>query len=86
MRSSSPGRRRRCARIRSSGRSIWAARTNDGPVKPGARRGSALSTGYGRFDVVHDVALKVGKGEAVALLGPNDAGKTTALKAIMGLI
>jgi branched-chain amino acid transport system ATP-binding protein len=47
---------------------------------------TALSAGYGRFDVVHDIALKVGKGEAVALLGPNGAGKTTVLKAIMGLV
>jgi branched-chain amino acid transport system ATP-binding protein len=45
---------------------------------------TALSAGYGRFDVVHDIALKVGAGEAVALLGPN--GKTTVLKAIMGLV
>lgn len=47
---------------------------------------SALSAGYGRFDVVHDVALRVGMGEAVALLGPNGAGKTTVLRAIMGLM
>jgi len=47
---------------------------------------AALSAGYGRFDVVHDIALKVGGGEAVALLGPNGAGKTTVLKAIMGLV
>lgn len=47
---------------------------------------SALSAGYGRFDVVRDIALNVGDGEAVALLGPNGAGKTTVLKAIMGLV
>ena len=47
---------------------------------------SSLSAGYGRFDVVRDVALRVGEGEAVALLGPNGAGKTTVLRAIMGLI
>ena len=47
---------------------------------------TALSAGYGRFDVVHDIALKVAKGEAVALLGPNGAGKTTVLKSIMGLV
>jgi len=47
---------------------------------------SALFAGYGRFDVVRDIALTVGKGEAVALLGPNGAGKTTVLKAIMGLV
>ena len=47
---------------------------------------TALSAGYGRFDVVRDIGLKVAKGEAVALLGPNGAGKTTVLKAIMGLV
>jgi branched-chain amino acid transport system ATP-binding protein len=47
---------------------------------------AALSAGYGRFDVVHDIALKVRAGEAVALLGPNGAGKTTVLKSIMGLV
>lgn len=47
---------------------------------------SALSAGYGRFDVVRDIALHVGEGEAVALLGPNGAGKTTVLRAIMGLV
>jgi branched-chain amino acid transport system ATP-binding protein len=47
---------------------------------------SALFAGYGRFDVVRDVAFRVGEGEAVALLGPNGAGKTTVLKAIMGLV
>jgi len=45
-----------------------------------------LSAGYGRFDVVHDIALRVESGEAVALLGPNGAGKTTVLRAIMGML
>jgi branched-chain amino acid transport system ATP-binding protein len=44
-----------------------------------------LSAGYGRFDVVHEVSLDVGRGEAVGLLGPNGAGKTTVLRSIMGL-
>ncbi|CAN5320153.1 ABC transporter ATP-binding protein [soil metagenome] len=47
---------------------------------------SSLSGGYGRFNVVHDIALRVERGEAVALLGPNGAGKTTILRAIMGLL
>ncbi|MBZ9936881.1 ABC transporter ATP-binding protein [Mesorhizobium sp. BR1-1-16] len=47
---------------------------------------SGLSAGYGRFDVIRDIALKVGTGEAVGLLGPNGAGKTTVLRSIMGLI
>lgn len=45
-----------------------------------------LSGGYDRFDVIHDIAFRVGRGEAVALLGPNGAGKTTVLRALMGLL
>jgi branched-chain amino acid transport system ATP-binding protein len=47
---------------------------------------SSLYAGYGRYDVVRDVNLHVGEGEAVGLLGPNGAGKTTVLRAIMGLV
>jgi branched-chain amino acid transport system ATP-binding protein len=47
---------------------------------------SSFSCGYGRFDVVHDINLHVGRGEAVALLGQNGAGKTTVLRSIMGLV
>jgi branched-chain amino acid transport system ATP-binding protein len=47
---------------------------------------AGLHAGYGRFDVIRDIAIRVGKGEAVALLGPNGAGKTTVLRSIMGLI
>ena len=47
---------------------------------------AGLHAGYGRFDVIRDIALRVGRGEAVALLGPNGAGKTTVLRSIMGLI
>jgi branched-chain amino acid transport system ATP-binding protein len=47
---------------------------------------SGLSAGYGRFDVLHDIALHVAHGQAVALLGPNGAGKTTVLRAIMGML
>ncbi|BEP16407.1 ABC transporter ATP-binding protein [Acidothermaceae bacterium B102] len=46
----------------------------------------SLHAGYGRFDVVHDLTLRIKAGEAVALLGPNGAGKTTALRSIMGLV
>jgi branched-chain amino acid transport system ATP-binding protein len=45
-----------------------------------------LSGGYDRFDVIHDIAFRVGRGEAVALLGPNGAGKSTVLRAITGLL
>ena len=51
-----------------------------------ALRISSLFAGYGRFDVVRDIGLRVEQGEAVALLGSNGAGKTTVLRAIMGLV
>lgn len=47
---------------------------------------SALSVGYGPQPVVHEVDLRVGQGEVVALLGANGAGKTTTLMAVSGAI
>ena len=45
-----------------------------------------LSAGYGRAQVLFGLDLAVDKGEVVALLGRNGAGKSTTLKALMGLI
>ena len=45
-----------------------------------------LSAGYGRAQVLFDIDLEVRAGEVVALLGRNGAGKSTTLKALMGLI
>ena len=47
---------------------------------------SGLGAGYGRARVLFDVALEVGAGEAVALLGRNGAGKSTTFRAILGLV
>jgi branched-chain amino acid transport system ATP-binding protein len=41
---------------------------------------------YGRAHILHGVSLDAGAGEVVALLGRNGAGKSTVLKAIMGLV
>jgi branched-chain amino acid transport system ATP-binding protein len=40
---------------------------------------------YGAVRVLTDVSLEVRRGEIVCLLGPNAAGKTTTLRAILGL-
>jgi branched-chain amino acid transport system ATP-binding protein len=45
-----------------------------------------LNSGYGKAQVLFDFELKLGAGEVVTLLGRNGAGKTTALKAAMGLL
>ena len=45
-----------------------------------------LCAGYGAARVLFDVNLEVRRGEVVALLGRNGAGKSTTLKAIMGLV
>ncbi|MEG1327986.1 MAG: ATP-binding cassette domain-containing protein, partial [Janthinobacterium sp.] len=44
-----------------------------------------LHTWYGESHILHDVNLKVQPGEVVTLLGRNGAGRTTTLRAIMGL-
>jgi branched-chain amino acid transport system ATP-binding protein len=46
----------------------------------------ALEAGYGEAQVLHGVALSVGAGEAVGLLGRNGMGKTTTVRAIFGLL
>ena len=41
---------------------------------------------YGSAQVVHDATLSVDGGEVVALIGRNGAGKTSLLRAVMGLM
>jgi len=45
-----------------------------------------LNAWYGAAHILFDVSLEVGRGEVVALMGRNGAGKSTTLKTIMGLI
>lgn len=45
-----------------------------------------LNAGYGRVPILHDVSLEVDAGERVAVLGKNGMGKTTLLRALLGLI
>ncbi len=46
---------------------------------------SGLQAWYGESHVLHDLSLSVRQGEVVTLLGRNGAGRTSTLRAIMGL-
>ncbi len=45
-----------------------------------------LSVDYGRFRVLDDISLIVESGEFLGIIGPNGGGKSTLLKAVLGLI
>jgi branched-chain amino acid transport system ATP-binding protein len=45
-----------------------------------------LCAWYGAAQILYDVDLHVNRGEVVALMGRNGAGKSTTLKALMGLL
>jgi branched-chain amino acid transport system ATP-binding protein len=47
---------------------------------------SEINTYYGEIHILEDLALEVGKGELVSLLGGNASGKSTTLKTILGLV
>ena len=49
-------------------------------------RVQGLSRNYGNFTAVDNVSFEVGKGEVVALLGHNGAGKTTIMKMLTGYL
>lgn len=56
------------------------ARTDAGLAVEGLR------VGYGPIEVIRDLSLTVAPGEIVGLAGRNGAGKTTALRAISGML
>ena len=45
-----------------------------------------LHAWYGESHILHGIDLTVNRGEVVTLLGRNGAGRTTTLKAILGLV
>ena len=60
-------------------------------LAPGADAGlllkvQDLNAWYGAAHILFDVSLDVRRGEVVALMGRNGAGKSTTLKAIMGML
>ena len=48
--------------------------------------GRGLHVARGHSLVLHDVSLSVAEGEAVALVGPNAAGKSTLVRTLAGLL
>lgn len=46
----------------------------------------SLNVGYGARLVLRDISFKVGKGEIVALIGPNGTGKTTLMRTVSGVL
>ena len=45
-----------------------------------------LAAWYGAAQILYDIDLDVKRGEVVALMGRNGAGKSTTLKALMGML
>ncbi len=45
-----------------------------------------VTSGYGKLMVIRDVALEVGRGQIVTLLGSNGVGKSTTLRTIVGTL
>ena len=45
---------------------------------------TGLRAGYGKMEILHDLDLKVAKGQSLCLIGPNGAGKSTVLHSIFG--
>ena len=62
-----------------------AGRAPTGPAGPPVLRVSGIDTFYGKSHILHEVSLELRSGEVLALLGRNGAGKSSALKSVLGL-
>jgi branched-chain amino acid transport system ATP-binding protein len=62
--------------------------TQPGPAAPGAVLLSLkdVHAAYGRIEALQGISIEVRRGEIVAMLGGNGAGKSTTLKTISGLM
>lgn len=47
---------------------------------------SALQVSYGQSEVIGDLSFSLGKNETLAVMGRNGMGKTTLMKALMGIL
>ena len=53
---------------------------------PALLAAEGLCAWYGAAQILHGLSLHVGRGEVVALMGRNGAGKSTTLKSLIGLV
>ncbi|HEY9243549.1 MAG TPA: ATP-binding cassette domain-containing protein, partial [Streptosporangiaceae bacterium] len=63
-----------------------ASRTRAGPAARPLLDVKGVAARYGAFRALHDVSFSVAEGEVLALLGANGAGKTTAARAVSGML
>ena len=52
----------------------------------GLLEASDVVAGYGQTEILHGVSITVEQGEVVTIIGPNGCGKSTLMKAIVGLV
>ena len=45
-----------------------------------------LHVAYGQSEIIHDMSFSVNKGETLAIMGRNGMGKTTLMKAMIGIL
>src|SRR5580658_2718003 len=68
-------------------RPIWARAMPDAAAPPSEMlRVEGLEAWYGESHVLHGMSFAVEQGEVVTLLGRNGVGKTTTLRAVMGIL
>src|SRR5262249_8513980 len=70
----------RAAPCEGAGRLRWAM--SEAPIL----EIDGLNAAYGLAQILFDLSLSVRRGEVVALMGRNGAGKSSTLKAVMGLL
>jgi zinc transport system ATP-binding protein len=60
-------------------------RADAGPAEPAIEL-DGVGFGYGETPALERVSLRVGRGEFIAVIGPNGGGKSTLLKLILGVL
>ena len=65
--------------------SVGSLQASAAPAHPGLLKVEGLESCYGRIKALKGITLEVRRGETVALVGANGAGKTTFLRAISGV-